>query len=251
MFEALRDVQTSLARDTAVRVVVLRGDGPSFCSGLDLDAMAAGGFEPEPLLGRPAGEDANLAQVASYGWRSLAVPVVAAVHGACFGGGLQIALGADIRIVAPTAKVSVMEVKLGLSPDMAITQALPRLVREDIAKELSFTGRIVDGEKAAEVGLMTRVEVDPAAAAAALAAEIAGQSPQAVRAIKRLFAEGWGAPTAESLRLETSLARSLLGSSNQLEAVRAALAGEPPRFEDPDPAPSAGSEPPADRESVG
>lgn len=232
-FEGLRDAQDRLRADRAVRVAILHGAGPSFCSGIDLAAFAAGPAAIEALIDRPADEVANLAQTAALGWRELPVPVIAAIHGACFGGGLQIALGADVRIAAPDARLSVMEVALGLVPDMAISQTLPRLLRADVALELSLSGRVLGGAEAAEVGLVTGVSGDAMRDAEALAAEIARRSPQAVRAVKRLLTETWGAPAGTSLRLETELMRSLLGTSNQREAVRAALAKDEPRFTDP------------------
>lgn len=233
MFLAIREAQEQLCGEAGVRVVVLSGEGPSFCSGLDLTAVAAGAFDPGMLVGRPNDEVANLAQTASYGWRSLPVPVIAAVHGACFGGGLQIALGADIRIAAPDARLSVMEIKLGLVPDMAISAALPRLVREDVAKELTFSGRIVDGAEAAALGLVTRVADSPRDAALELGAELAARSPEAIRAIKRLFDEAWQQPPEVTLRLETELVRPLFGTANQMEAARAAIAKDQPVFVDP------------------
>ncbi len=232
MFRALRDAQAELREDRSVRAVVLSGEGPSFCSGLDLAAVAAGEFDPTELVERPADETANLAQTAAWGWRTLPVPTVAALHGACFGGGLQLALGADLRIAAPDAKLSVMEMKLGLIPDMGIGQALPRLVRDDVARELTYSGRVFDAEEGARLGLVTRLDAEPRAAALALAAEIAGRSPEAIVAAKRLFEEGWGEPPERELRLETELVQTLLGSPNQLEAARAAIMKETPDFAD-------------------
>ncbi len=176
---------------------------------------------------------ANLAQRVAYDWTQLPVPVIAAIHGVCFGGGLQIALGADIRIAAPDAKLSVMEIRWGLVPDMAITQTLPRLVRMDVAKELVFTGRRVSGEEAQELGLVTSVADDPLAAARALAADIAGRSPDAIRAGKRLLQEAWLAEPAAALLLESELQTALIGSPNQLAAVTAGLTKEPGEFVDP------------------
>jgi enoyl-CoA hydratase/carnithine racemase len=233
MFLALREAQERLRVEPGVRAVVLHGEGPSFCSGLDVAAVAAGELDVGELIDRPNDETANLAQTAAHGWRTLPMPVVVAVHGACFGGGLQIALGADIRIVATDARLSVMEIKLGLLPDMGISGALSRLLRADRAKELSFSGRQVEGAEAVELGLATRVADPPLAAALELAAEIAASSPEAVRAIKRLFDEGWNEPPERTLRLETELVRTLLGSANQFEAMRAAMAGEVPDFADP------------------
>lgn len=210
MFLALREAQRRLREEDDLRAVVLHGEGPSFCSGIDVAAVAAGELDVDELIERPHGETANLAQTAAHGWRELPLPVLAAVHGACFGGGLQIALGADIRIVAPDAQLSVMEVQLGLLPDMAITGALPRLLRADVAKEISFSGRKLGGAEAVEIGLATRVDEDPLAAALAMAAEFAERPPDAVRAIKRLYDEAWNEPPSRSLRLETELVRTLL-----------------------------------------
>jgi enoyl-CoA hydratase/carnithine racemase len=176
----------------------------------------------------------NRFQRVAYDWVALPVPVIAAVHGNCLGGGLQIALGADIRIAAPTARLSVMEVKWGLVPDMSITQTLPRLVGIDVAKELAFTGRVFGGEEALALGVVTRLSDDPLAAAQALATEIAGRSPDAVRGIKRLFAEAWNRPADEALRLEAEIQLALIGSPNQLAAVTAGVSKQPGTFVDPD-----------------
>ena len=158
-----------------VRAVVLHGEGKSFCSGLDIASFMA---RRPRSAGRPrSSRDGDAARTSlsrsCYDWIDVPVPVIAAVHGNCFGGGLQIALGADIRIAAPDARLSVMEIRWGLVPDMGITQTLPRLVPIDVAKELTFTGRMVTGEEAAALGLVTRTADDPLAAARDLAAEIA------------------------------------------------------------------------------
>ena len=233
MFEAIRDAQLRLARAPGLRAVVLSGEGPSFCSGLDVAALAAGELDFAALVARPAGEAANLAQLASYGWRRLPVPTIAAIDGACFGGGIQIALGADLRLGSESARLSVMEVNLGLVPDMGLSVALPRLLREDVAMELTLSGRVVGGREAHELGLLTRLAERPREAALELAAEIAARSPDAVRAIKRLFGEAWSAPSEPSLKLETALMESLIGTPNQLEAMRAAQDGDAAAFVDP------------------
>ena len=213
MFGAIEAARTSVAADPEVRAVVLSGSGPSFCSGLDVGALAAGELEFDALVGRPEDEDANLAQRVAYGWREVPVPVIAALHGACFGGGLQIALGADIRIAAPGTRLSIMEIKVGLVPDMGITQALPRLCREDVARELTYTGRIVEAEEAVALGLVTRVAEDPVAAAEELAAEIAEKSPAAIRGAKKVLTEAWAVGPGEGLRLETATVKSLLAGA--------------------------------------
>jgi enoyl-CoA hydratase/carnithine racemase len=186
------------------------------------------------LLGRGNDGPANLAQRVTYDWSLVSAPVIAAIHGNCFGGGLQIALGADIRIAAPDAKLSIMEIKWGLVPDMGITQTLPRLIPVDVAKELTFTGRILSGAEAAELGLVTRTADDPLSAARELACEIAGKSPDAVRAAKRLYDRTWVSNDAASaLALESELQTGLIGTPNQLAAVVAGMSGEKPVFADP------------------
>ena len=141
MFEALMDAAARLAGEASVRAVVLHGEGKSFCSGLDVASFMSGERGTGVLLERQGDRLANFAQRVAYDWSLVPAPVIAAIHGNCFGGGLQIALGADIRIAAPDAKLSIMEVKWGLIPDMGITQTLPRLVPIDVAKELTFSGR--------------------------------------------------------------------------------------------------------------
>jgi enoyl-CoA hydratase/carnithine racemase len=236
MFDAILGAAAEVARTPGVRAVVLHGEGPSFCSGLDLASLMSGPSSiDEVLLAREDGARANRAQRASTDWIDLPVPVVAALHGAVFGGGLQIALAADVRIAAPDARLSIMESKWGLVPDMGITSTLPRLVGIDVAKELTYTGRVVSGTEAAELGLVTRVAAEPAAAARALAAEIAGRSPDAVRSAKRLYDTAWNAPVQDGLRLEAELQTALIGSPNQLAAVTAGLAKQPPAFTDPAP----------------
>jgi enoyl-CoA hydratase/carnithine racemase len=235
MFEALVETGRALERNAKVRAVVLSGEGRGFCAGLDFASFAgmAGGARPGPsLLERSDGSPANFAQLAAYVWTSLPVPVIAAVHGVAFGGGLQIALGADIRLVAPDARMSVMEIKWGLIPDMSGSQTLRHLVRLDVAKELTFTGRIVSGSEAVDLGLATRTTATPRETALDMAREIAAKSPDAIRAAKRLFQESWIGTRAEGLKLEESLQRSLIGSPNQVEAVQANLEKRDASFRD-------------------
>lgn len=232
MFRALHETAVSLRANTDVRAVVLSGEGKSFCAGLDVqDAFTNGAFAQADTLGeRLDGEPTNIFQAVAYDWRTIPVPVVAAVHGNCFGGGLQIALGADIRLVAPDAKLSVMEIKWGLVPDMGLTVTLPPLVRQDVAKELTFTGRIFPGTEAVELGVATRVAEDPHAAALALAAEIATKSPDAIRFGKRLLQDAWDGPEDERLLLESRVQRVLIGSPNQIAASTAAMTKQPGEY---------------------
>jgi enoyl-CoA hydratase/carnithine racemase len=231
MFEGIVEAAGQVAQMPEVRAVVLHGAGPSFCSGLDVSAFGS----LDTILDRPPGQRSNLAQRACTDWIDVPAPVVAAIHGNCLGGGLQIALGADVRFATPDARLSVMESKWGLVPDMGITSTLPRLVRIDVAKELTYTGRMISGTEAAALGVVTRVVEDPLAAAKELAAEIASRSPDATRAAKRLYDSSWHGPVEEALLLETELQVGLIGSPNQIEAVRAGMAKEPANFADPVP----------------
>jgi enoyl-CoA hydratase/carnithine racemase len=234
MFEGLVKAAEQLAGDASVRAVVLHGEGKSFCSGLDVASFMSGEGGTGVLLARDEDRLANFAQRVTYDWSLVPAPVIAAIHGNCFGGGLQIALGADIRIAAPDAKLSIMEIKWGLVPDMGITQTLPRLVPIDVAKELTFSGRIVSGSEGLELGLVTRTADDPLSAAMSLAEEIAQKSPEAVRAAKRLYDEAWTSnDTAAALVLESELQTGLIGKPNQIAAVVAGMSGEPPVFVDP------------------
>jgi enoyl-CoA hydratase/carnithine racemase len=234
MFEGLMNAAEQLASESSVRAVVLHGEGKSFCSGLDVASFMGGEGGTEILFARGDDRPANFAQRVTYDWSLVPAPVIAAIHGNCFGGGLQIALGADIRIAAPDAKLSIMEIKWGLVPDMGITQTLPRLVSIDVAKELTFTGRIVSGSEGFELGLVTRTAEDPLSAALALADEIAERSPDAIRAAKRLYDETWaGNDPAAALLRESELQTGLIGQPNQIAAVVAGMSGEKPVFVDP------------------
>jgi enoyl-CoA hydratase/carnithine racemase len=241
MFQGIVEAGEALKGDPAVRVVVLSGEGRGFCSGLDFgsfQAMAGGGAAPadaprdESLgaIGDTGGRITHLGQQAAWVWQELEVPVIAAVHGAALGGGLQIALGADIRIVAPDAKLSVLESRWGLIPDMTGTVVLPKLVGLDVAKELTFSGRMVSGEEAVTLGLATRVADDPRAAALELAADLAAKSPDALREGKRLLNLSGTRPLAEQLHDERVTMGSLIGSPNQVEATMAYFEKRAPRF---------------------
>jgi enoyl-CoA hydratase/carnithine racemase len=233
MFEAIIGAAERLSSEPGVRAVVLHGEGPSFCSGLDLASLVSSDAGIDAIVAPLREDPPNWFQRTAYDWLRLPVPVIAAVHGNCFGGGLQIALAADIRIATPDARLSVMEVKWGLIPDMSITRTLPRLVGIDVAKELTFTGRLIDGAEAQRLGLVTRVTDEPLAAARELAAEIASKSPDAIRGVKRLFNAAWTGLADETLALEAEIQSSLIGSPNQLAAVTAGLQKRPAQFTDP------------------
>lgn len=242
MFSAIIEAGERLADDASVRAVVLSGNGRGFCAGLDFgsfqgmsDRSADSASKPETaaLMARGSELPENHAQRPAMVWKRLPVPVIAAIHGVAYGGGLQVALGADMRYAAADAKLSVMEIKWGLIPDMGLSQFLRDLMPMDVVKELTFTGRVVSGEEAKSLGLVTRVCADPLAAAMETAREIAGKSPDAIRFAKRLYEESWHADPATGLGLEASLQGTLIGSPNQLEAIRANFENRPPQFVDP------------------
>lgn len=232
MFEALIDAGLRLSKDPKVRAVILRGEGRAFCAGLDFKSFLSGGSGSDLFI-RDTGTLANRAQRAAWVWQEVPVPVIAAVHGATFGGGLQIALGADLRYAAPDAELSVMEVRWGLVPDMSGTQTLRRLVGLDVVKELTFTGRVISGTEAHALGIVTRVTPDPTELAFQTARDIATKSPDAVRAAKRLLNASAHVSVEEGFEREAAEQKRLLGSRNQMEAVMANFEKRTPRFEDP------------------
>jgi enoyl-CoA hydratase/carnithine racemase len=239
MFEALVAACERLADEKSLRAVVLSGEGRSFCAGLDMGRFAAmkekggngvaGGGERD-LAARTHGL-ANFPQFAVWGWRQLPVPVIAAIQGVAFGGGFQLALGADLRFLSPDARMSIMEIKWGLVPDMAGTPILASLVRDDILRELTYTGRIFSAQEALNYGLATRICDDPRAAAFELAREIAGKSPDAIRAAKRMLNK-LAVDPGPALLAESVEQMKLMGGANQLEAVRANIDKRAPRFAD-------------------
>lgn len=232
MFDALAAVQARLQDEPGLRAVVLHGEGRAFCAGLDTSgfaAMAGGGGAFGDITARTHGL-ANLWQQAAWGWRMLPVPVVAAVQGVAYGGGLQVALGADVRLLHPQARLSVMELQWGIVPDMAGFVLLTELLRADVLRDLVYTARVVEAPEAVALGLGTRVEADPLAAARAWAAQVAGRNPEAVRAAKRLALGASPVRAAEVLLAESREQQALIGSPNQAEAVRAAQERRPPVF---------------------
>ncbi len=248
MFAAIADAGEWVGADASVRAVVLSGAGRAFCSGLDFGSFQAmadagrddaddrnqddGGGDAASLgaIGETDDRITHLGQQVAHVWQEVPVPVIAAVHGVALGGGCQIALGADIRICAPDARFSVLEVKWGLIPDMTGTWMLPRLVGLDVAKELTFTGRMVEGTEAVALGLATRVADDPLAAATDLAMEIAAKSPESVRAAKRLLNVSGSVPMADQFARERAEIGQLIGTPNQFEAVMAGFEKREPRF---------------------
>ncbi len=232
MFDALTETAESLGADGSLRAVVLCGKGENFCAGIDVSVFQGGAFDPASMRPRD-GSPANYYQSVAYLWREMPVPVIAALHGASFGAGLQIALGADLRFASPAAKLSIMEIKWGIIPDMGISTTLPALMPIDAALELAWTGRVVSGEEAAALGLVTAAVGDPLASAMDAAAQIAAKSPDAIRATKTLFKEAWADRDTALLRREAELQMRVMASPNQKEAVMANLQKRDPDFGDP------------------
>ena len=231
MFEAIITAATSLRHNRDVRAVVISGNGRGFCAGLDLANFSSPDFINAFFGTEKAGFWPNYYQQPGYLWKQVPVPVICALHGVVFGGGIQIALGADIRIAAADTRMSVMEIKWGLIPDMSGSQTLRDLVRLDVAKELTFTGRIVEAEEALRIGLITRVSDDPVQEALVMAREIAGRNPEAVSLSKYLLEHSRHGSALEGLELEERLQKKLLGSVNQLEAVQAGISKRPAQFQ--------------------
>jgi enoyl-CoA hydratase/carnithine racemase len=237
MFDGIIQAGSELAAMKGLRAVVLSGEGRAFCAGLDMTSFAAMKAQGDAVPGvrdlttRTHGA-ANRPQWAAWLWRELPVPVIAAVHGVAFGGGFQIALGADMRYATADTRFSVMEIKWGLVPDVAGTQLMRHLAREDVVRELTYTGRIFDGREAQQLGFVTRVVDDPRAAALETAKEIAAKSPDAIRAAKRLLNLAVATDAKSGLMAESVEQQKLVGSPNQREVVAANLQKRAANFRD-------------------
>ena len=233
MFHAIGAAADQVAGDRSVRAVVLHGAGENFCAGIDLGVFQDGiGTVGASMLDPVEPSPANLFQRVAYAWRELRVPVICAVHGVAFGGGFQVAMGADLRLAAPDARFSIMESKWGLIPDMAISTTLRNVVPADRIKELAWTARVFGADEARELGIVTWVVESPLDEARQLAGELAARSPDAIRGIKRLVNEAWSLSEREALALEAGIQLRVMAGDNQAEAVRANLEKRAPKFKD-------------------
>jgi enoyl-CoA hydratase/carnithine racemase len=238
MFEAIIEAGDRLRETKGLRCVVLSGEGKAFCAGLDMASFAAmkaqGGDGASVVRDLPKRTHgiANRPQHCAWQWRTLPVPVIAAVHGVALGGGFQIMLGADMRYATADARFSVMEIKWGLVPDLAGTQLMRHLAREDVVRELTYTGRIFNGTEAQQLGFVTKIVADPRAAALETAKEIAAKSPDAIRAAKRLLNDAVAVDAASGLMAESVEQQKLIGSPNQLEAVMSNLQKRAANYKD-------------------
>lgn len=233
MFEALGAAADEVRADRSIRAVVLHGAGDNFCAGIDVSIFSGPELDFATMLSSPVTPSvANVFQRAAYAWRELPIPVICALQGITFGGGLQVALGADIRYAGPDTQLSIMESKWGLIPDMAISTTLRNIVAPDRVKELAWSGRVFSAQEALQLGLITEVMDNPLEAAMRMAESCADKSPDAVRGIKSLVNSAWQMTEVDALALEAKLQSSVIGGTNQLEAVAANLQKRQPEFRD-------------------
>ena len=230
MMRGLVACAKTIKKNRDVRVVILRGEGKAFCAGLDFATVTKTPLKMLLAFTKFGVKKTNLFQQACWAWRELPVPVIAVLHGYCYGGGLQLALAADFRIATPDCELSVMESKWGLIPDMTGTVTLRELVPMDVAKELAMTGRRFDAVEAKTLHLVTQVAEQPEQAARALADAILTRSPDAVSATKALFHSTRHAAEDQAFDQESSLQFKLLRGRNQGEAMAANLKKREPRF---------------------
>lgn len=244
MFDAIARAGKDLVSNKEIRAVVLSGSGASFCAGLDFasfQSMANGGSSNSETKSN-SGENAgamqpgaitHLAQQICWVWQEVPVPVIAAIQGHALGGGMQLALGADIRIAHPDTQFAMREVHWGLIPDMTGTLMLSRLVRDDVAKDLVFSARVISGTEAHQLGVVTRLTDSPLEVAMQIANEIAERSPDAVRGAKALINRLSNAGAAEHFAEERKIIYSLIGKPNQVEAVMSNFEKRPASFVSP------------------
>jgi enoyl-CoA hydratase/carnithine racemase len=226
MFKAITARQRELAKMKDIRAVILTGAGVDFCTGLDVKSIMNDPGAMRQLLWKWLPWRANLAQQVSVGWRRLPVPVIAAVQGRCWGGGMQIALGADFRIAQPASSLSIMEARWGLIPDMGGTLALRELMQRDQAMWLAMSAEEFSGKRGLELGLVTATADDPEKVAIELAAGLCEKSPDTVAAVKRLFRRSWTGSSGSALARETIFQLRIISGKNQRIAVRRQLGAD-------------------------
>jgi len=241
LFAAIPAAAQKIRDDQSIRAVVVSGAGGNFCAGLDKsnftkllkknDMELSSVEAPTKLADRTHGI-ANAVQYAVWAWRELPMPVIAAVEGVALGGGLQIALGADLRYAAADSRYSILELKWGFIPDMSSTQIMRHMVRDDVIRELTYTARMFTAQEAKEWGFVTAVVDDPVAHAMAVAEDIVGKNPHAIRAAKRVIDASYYQTAAEGLLMESSEQDNIIGQPNQIEAIMSTLEGRAPNYKD-------------------
>jgi enoyl-CoA hydratase/carnithine racemase len=228
MFQSIAAAQRQVRHQSGIRAVILQGEGEDFCTGLDVAGMMSNRKAMVRLLWKWLPWRANLAQQVSVGWRRLNVPVIAVIHGRCWGGGMQIALGADFRIAHPDASFSVMEGKWGLIPDMGGTLALRELMQRDQAVRIAMTAETLAAGAALQLGLVTELNAEPGTSARQLAHQLSQRSPDAVAAVKRLYRKSWAGSEGAALARETLYQWRILAGANQRISVQRQLGKDIP-----------------------
>ncbi|MCK0154965.1 crotonase/enoyl-CoA hydratase family protein [Alcanivorax sp. S6407] len=230
MMEGLIDAAKAVKKDRNLRVVIMQGDGKAFCAGLDFATVMTQPLKVLKGFTKYGIKKTNLFQQVCWCWRELPVPVITVLHGYCYGGGMQIALAADFRFATPDCEMSIMEIKWGLIPDMTGTVTLRELVPMDVAKELTMTGRLFNGEEAKRLNLVTRVAENPLQEAEKLADAIKSRSPDAISAGKSLFQQTWNASEAQAFDIESKLQFKLMRGKNYRRALTAGKKKQAPEF---------------------
>jgi enoyl-CoA hydratase len=236
-FSEIEESFRRLAVEPGLRAVVIRSSAKAFSYGLDLPAA----FQQHGALFAGGGADRRAELLAlirrlQASFDAIAacpVPVVAAIHGACIGGGVDLASACDLRLASRDATFSVREVKVAIVADLGSLQRLPPIIGEGHTRDLAFTGRTIDAERAARIGLVSEVfpsreELD--AGALALAREIAENPPLTVRGVKDVLDFGRGKRVAEGLAYVAAYNAAFLASEDLGEAMAAFMEKRPPRY---------------------
>ncbi|MBB1354311.1 crotonase/enoyl-CoA hydratase family protein [Pseudoalteromonas sp. SR45-5] len=219
MFVELNKAIKNIKRDRSIRAVVIKGDGEHFCAGLDISAVMAVPLNIIKLLLKWLPGNQNLAQKVVLGWQSLSVPVIAQIDGNCLGGGLQIALGADYRIVHIDAKLAIMEARWGLCPDMGANVMMSGLVKRDQALWLASHANPITAQQANELGLVTQLTDDTQQATQNMLNTLLERSPDTLAAIKRVTQLSYKPNQRKILAKETFSQIRLLLNPNTKKAI--------------------------------
>ncbi len=226
MFYAIQNIIRIIKKDRHIRVVIVKAEGEDFCSGLDIKSVLKNKLNALKLLWKWLPGNANLAQIVSVGWKQLPVPVIMAIQGRCWGGGLQIALGGDFRIATTKATFSIMEAKWGLISDMGGSVSLRQLIKVDDALRYAMTAEEFSAEKAKSIGLITQISADPYQAAFDFAKQLCATSPDALAAVKKLYHRAWHANDRKLLSKESFYQWRILLGKNQNIATKKQLGDE-------------------------
>ena len=214
MFMALDQAIKQLKKDKQLRAVILSGKGVDFCSGLDVKSVEQDRLVMYRFLKKWLPWRANLVQRVVQGWRTLPVPVICAVHGRCYGGATQLALGCDFRIGSPDSEYSIMESRWGLIPDMAGSLTLRHIMNLDRAMQLTMTSELIAAPQALEFGLISEIADEPLAKAEQMAAAFSARSPDAIAAIKKLYYKVWSQNSGRLMARESLYQTLIITNKN-------------------------------------